>query len=271
MFGANITLPSNRMLSFDSAFKKWSSIKPIRGRSEDIRPLARRGNDNLTIRQDPSNHDIVVRLYSTDIIRYSADGDGNNNQIMLDPYPSVLTNRILWSILGPHVNTHWTDRYLPAPDYITEVGGRYYNTPEFALVQPHQEGWYLVAGAKPFEVPRINRKEAKQALRDANYYTFKLWLETQIRLGTRALLGDGWRTKPFDWTPANAYQLLQEGETGWAEISRRFSARCGLDRELDSLRRAVYQSELCYDTDKVEYFTSYREMQNAINQMRRVA
>ena len=262
MFGTNMELP-NRILSYKEAYSKWASIKPIRGRSTDVRPLARRSNDNLTIRRDEDSHDIVVTLYYTDIIRYSADGDGYNNQIMLTPYPSSLTNRTMWSILGPHVNTYWSDTNL-----ITEVGGRYYHTPQFALVQPHQEGWYLVAGAEPIEVPYLNRKEGRQALRDANYYTFKLWLEARIRLGI-AEFGRRY-SGAFDWTPQNAVHYLRQGETGWAEIAGRMSNSVPLEAELRSLREAVYQYDLCYDTKTVEYFTSYNEYKNATNQIKRV-
>lgn len=268
MYGANITLPSNRLLSYASALKKFNSIAPIRGRQDqNTRPLARRSNDNLTIRQDPTSKDIVVRLYSTDIITYKSDGDGNNNQIMLDPYPSTLTNRIVWSILGPHVYTRWSDRY-PAPSNITEVGGRYYHTPEFALIQPHQDGWYLVAGAKPVEVPYLNRKEARQALMNVNYYTFKLWLETRVKLGV-AEFGHRWGRSPFGWSPSEACRYLTKGEAGWAEISARMSNSVPLEAELRSLREAVYKSELCYDTETYPHFENYTQFKSAINQIKR--
>jgi len=263
MFGANVTLPSSRMLSYNSALKKYNSIKPIRGRSDqNTRPLALRSNDNLTIRLESRTDDIIVRLYSTDIITYSAIGDGDNNLIHLDPYASVLTNRIMWSILGPHVDTHWSDNGL-----ITWVGGRYYSTPQFATIQPAQSGWALIEGSKPVEVPYLNRKEARQSLKDANYYTFKLWLETRIRLN---LCEFGHRYGgAFDWTPSTAVQYLQQGETGWAEIAARFSNRVPLEAELRSLREAVYKHDMCYDTQTIPYFSSYTEYKSAINQIRK--
>jgi hypothetical protein len=180
----------------------------------------------------------------------------------------MTTNRVMWSILGPHVNTHWADRYK-TPGLITEVGGRYYHTPSFAVVQPRETGWVLVDGAKPVEVPYLNRKEGKQALRDANYYTFKLWLETRIKLGV-AEFGHRYGYSPFDWTPRTAVQYLQQGETGWAEISARMSNSTPVEAEFRSLREAVYQYESCYDTKTVEYFTSYNEYKNALNQIMRV-
>lgn len=268
MFGNNIELP-NRILSYNDALKKYNSIKPIRGRSTDVRPLARRSNDNLTIRQDPTTDDIIIRLYQTDIIRYEyrLGGDNDLSPIHLEPYPSVLTNRVMWSILGPHVTTHWSNRYR-GPGLITEVGGRYYHTPSYVTVQPKETGWELTAGAKPVKVPYLNRKEGKQALKDANYYTFKLWLETKMKLGI-AEFGHRY-SGPFGWTPQNAVQYLRQGETGWAEISGRMSNYTPLETELRSLREAVYQYEMCYDTKTVEYFESYNEYKNAINQIARI-
>jgi len=265
MFGNNLILP-NRMLSYSSALATYNSIKPIRGRSDqNERPLAHRRNDNLTIRLEPTTNDIVVRLYSTDIIRYNDD-----DVIVLEPYTSALTNRVMRSILGPHVNTHWADRDRPAPDHITVVNGRYYNTPEFATIRPAQGGWELVGGAKPFEVPRLDREEGKQALRDANYYTFKLWLETRIRLGVIEF-GYRWSRSPYKWTPRLAWQYLTAGEEGWAEVVKRMSSSTPLERELESLRRAVYSYAGCYDTETVEYFDSWQQLDAALRQMRRIA
>jgi len=79
-----------------------------------------------------------------------------------------------------------------------------------------------------------------------------------------------WRSSPFDWTPSQAVKYLTEGETGWAEIAGRMSRVVDTKRELESLRSAVYKSELCYDTNTVEYFTSYNEFKNAMSQIKRV-
>jgi len=258
----------NRMPSYKAALKKYEAIKPIRGRGDqNTRPLARRGNDNLTIRLEPTTNDIVVRLYSTDIIRYNDD-----DVIVLEPYTSALTNRIIGSLFHyTHLHTHWADRDHPAPDHITVVNGRYYHTPEFATIRPAQGGWELVGGAKPFEVPYLNRKEGKQALRDANYYTFKLWLETQIRLGVIEF-GYRWSRSPYKWTPRLAWQYLTAGEAGWAEVVKRMSSSTPLERELESLRRAVYSYAGCYDTaETVEYFGSWQQLDAALRQMRRIS
>lgn len=265
MFGANIELP-NRMLSYRSALATYNSIKPVRGRSDqNERPLANRRNDNLTIRLEPVTNDVVVRLYQTDIIRYNDD-----DIIVLDPYPSALTNRVVWNILGPHVQTHWSDRDYRLPNYMTQVGGRYYHTPSFAVIRPaDQSGWELVDGAKPIEVPYLNRREAKQALHDTGFYRFQTWLNTLIRIGADPRSEWPRRSRrPYEWSPYTAAEYLRQGESGWAEIAKRMSRVVDVQSELNSLRRAVYKSELCYDTETIPYFTSYREMQAAFNRMR---
>jgi hypothetical protein len=267
MFATTTNLP-NRMLSFDSALKQYNSIKPIRGRQDqNTRPLATRTNDNLTIRQDEANGDIVVRLYQTDIIRYLSDGDGYNNQIELEPYCSVLTNRIVWSILGPHVNTHWSIKQASVPGNITQVNGLYYHTPELATVAPLQEGWQLVAGSKPFTVPYVDRKKSRQTLKDYRYNEFKLWLTTQIRLGVFEGQTKYWHNPTFH--QYDVAKNLAEGPTGWAVLGKTIRPT-RIDSDLDALRTALYKYEDCYREEVAPHFTSYRALQNALKQMARL-
>lgn len=267
MFANNMQL-SNRMLSYKEALNKYNSIKPIRGRQVDTRPLARRGNENLTISQDDTSGDIVITLYQTDIIRYDANGDGYNNRITLDPYASKLTNHVVWSILGPHVNTHWSDRGF-APDYITEVGGRYYHTPRYAVVQPKETGWELVGGSEPVEVPYLNRKAGKQALTDTGYYKFEVWLETLIRLGKDPRSGS-WHSSPSGWSPSQVVRYLTQGEAGWGKLAGGMSRVANPKGQLAIIRTAVYKYECCYDDLTYEYFTSYAEFRKAMNQIKRI-
>lgn len=261
MFGNNLELPSNRMLSYETALTRYNSIKPIRGRSDqNTRPLANRRNDNLTIRQLQDSGDIVVRLYYTDVITYHTDGT-----ITLIPYGSALTNRLIWSVLAPHANPYWSG----SKPNVTEVFGRFYHTPEYARIQPKETGWELIGGNKPIEVPYLNRKLGRQALRDHNYDMFVVWLETQIRLGLDPR-HQSWRSSPFQHTGSMLVGYLRDGPSGWAEIAGRMSTRCSLTKDLESIRSAIYQYEMCYEDIVYDYFESYTAMTNAFKQIAKV-
>lgn len=264
MYGANIELP-NRMLSYTEAHDKWASIKPIRGRADqNTRPLASRRNDHLTIRKDDTTSDIVVQLYYTDIVTYHTDGT-----ITLIPYGSNTTNRVVWSILGPHINPMYSDS-KPHAIGINGINGVVYHTPEYAHIQPSSTfGWSLIGGNKSLDVPYLNRKLARQALRDHNYHTFVVWLETQMRLGLepRHL---SWRSSPFDHHPQTLIGYLKDGPSGWSEIAQRMSTRCELKRELEAIRTAIYQYEMCYEDVTYDHFVSYQQLNNALKQRARI-
>lgn len=269
MFGSNARLP-DRVLSFEAALAKYNSITPIRGRrDQNTRPLVSRKSDTLTIRvdnpEDPRS--VIFRLYSTDVVTYNIDGT-----IDLDPYPSRMTNMMVWSLLGRQVCTYWASRYRGVPNHVTQVGTRYYNTPEFCTIDtltPSGE-WQVVGGSKPFTVPQIDRAKAKQALLDTDFYSFKLWLDTQIRIGLDPRSNKFyWKTSANNWAPHSTVRMLQDGTTGWTEMVSEMSGRCSLKTELDAIRQAVYKYADVYDTVEVPYFEDYREMQNALKTMRR--
>ena len=260
MYGSNLILPSHRMLSHQTALQKWASIKPIRGRATDTRPLAQRRNDNLTIRLDPTTNDVVVRLYSTDIIRYEA----STGLIHLDPYASTLTNSVVQSILAPHVNPYWGAR---GTANVTRIMGAYYYTPDYAVVQPDQAGWQLVAGDKPFEVPYLNRKLGKQALMELGYYDYELNLKTQLRLGIDTRSGYRWRSAPYDWGYYEASKYISDRDQ-WHEITVRMSPRCSVERELASLRKSLYQYAGAYEVQTVPHFSSYSEVHDALRRIK---
>lgn len=255
MYGSNITLPG-AMLDYKAALWKHGSINPVRGRADDNeRPLARRGNNNLTIRMVGEN--VVVRLYQTDVITYYPNG-----VIHLEPYASVLTNRVVREILWPRVSPHWADRNYPMPDHITEVGGLYYNTPRFAEVRHGTSGTVLVSGDEPIRVPSLDRKKAREVLRESRYDEFRVWLMTLVRLGVDP------RSMTYQYSSVSAQKYLAAGEEGWRELAERLGRRKPVDAVLASLRRELYEAEGCYHYDTVPCFRSYDELQAAFSRMR---
>ena len=60
------------MATYAEAVAHEAKIKPIRGRAVECKPVGQRNITHATIRRDAD--DIVVRIYSTDIVRYKPDG-----------------------------------------------------------------------------------------------------------------------------------------------------------------------------------------------------
>ena len=84
-----------RLITYEAASKHYDSVKPIRGRAADIRPLAQRHKDNLTIYRSASM--IKIRLYDTDIITYKVDGSIIINN---GGYTTLATHDVMHGVLG---------------------------------------------------------------------------------------------------------------------------------------------------------------------------
>lgn len=186
MFGVRNT-PS-AMESYSDAKEAFDRITPVRGRDASERPAAHRNNWSLTLREvttdrgGQQHHCYVLRFYRTDIVTFWDDG-----QIDLEVYASMSTNRIVNSVFAwSDMATYWKDGYLQ--NSVTKVGSRIYNTPERVSILNGE----VIAGAVPFETPRVDRKALNAALKQTKFAEFKLWLETQKRLGIVMILGPRW-------------------------------------------------------------------------------
>ena len=60
------------LASYDEALKWESMIKPIRGRTPECKPLAKRRNTWVNIRKEADT--VICKLYNTDVITYHKDG-----------------------------------------------------------------------------------------------------------------------------------------------------------------------------------------------------
>lgn len=254
--------------SYEQAHTLWESITPIRGRSTDVRPLFRRSNDNAIVYKNGRDQSVRFRLYQTDVVTFNTDGT-----VDIEPYASRSTNNFAWAVLRGHsVRPHWADRHHPCPDHVTEIGGKFYHTPDFVTVQWDKDaaGWSYVAGAQTFDVPTLNMSLTREARKDSQYDQFSLWIKTQFRLGVDPRMGDTWRTTPYDWSTREVSQYLAVGPEGWAEMTRRMSRRTNIDADLASLRLAVYKwAGYCLDEIEVPYFNSFSEMTSAFDKMRK--
>ena len=256
--------------NYNAALSKWESIKPIRGRKDqNTRPLYRRGDDTKTIRQ-LNNGSIAFRLHSTDVVTFNVDGTMD-----LEPYSSVSTCAFVRAVLGyhNHIHAHWSDRDHSLPNHVTQVEGRYYNTPSFASLYKDDttHKWSLLAGSEPFDIVTLDKALTKEALKDTGYNEFKIWLTTQIRLGLDPRKGDSWRRGPYDWSHRDVSSYLTNGPSYWGEMVRRMSVRCHVNRDLEVLRRAVYKYAGAVTTTEVPYFEDYKALTNAFASTRKYA
>lgn len=246
MFGANIQLPRHGILTYDQAVAKHDSIAPIRGRAVDTRPLGNRRNDSLTIRRCPKTDAIAIRLYQTDIITYNTDGT-----IDLEPYASKLTDEAVTSVFRGKVRTNYTSPVGP----VLWTHGRGYHIPEFATLD---KDFNLIAGAKPFTRYSVDRKAANAACKKG-FNQFKLWVQTQVRLGIDPRSGDGWGLRYTYDLGGSVVRSLDEPDR-YADIARGMSKYVTIDSHLDAIRSAVLKYHDCIVESEVPYVIGWNEL-----------
>lgn len=176
MFGVRNTPPP--MASYGDAKRVFDGITPVRGRDASTRPAAHRSNWSLTLnegtvsRDGQQHHRYALTYYRTNIATFWDDG-----QIDLEVYPSLSTCRIINSVFDwASIAAHWTADY--GRNSTTEVGGYVYNTPRYVSILNGE----VVAGAEPFETPRVNRKLLNAALKEVGFDNFTVWLKTCQRI-----------------------------------------------------------------------------------------
>ena len=245
MYRSNLILPRCGILSYEDAVQKHDSIAPIRGRSTDVRPLAKRRNDNLTIRR---LHDssIAVRLYHTDIVVYRPDGT-----IELEPYGSMLTNDAVRTILGRAVTPQYTHPAGP----VLWVKSKGYRIPDHAVLDKDLN---LISGSAPFTLYRVDKTKARQAAQTSGFNQFSLWLKTQLRIGIDPRQGARWGG--LDITTSMVRSLDEPDRYG--DIVRDWPAYQHINDQLLRLRREVYRYYDCITEAELPFVEDWRELQS---------
>lgn len=105
--------------SYTDAANREASIKPIRGRAHEFKPLGPRRKHHVNIRKD-TNGNIIVRMWNTDIITYCPDGE-----VLVYGYTSLTTHQVLRTVLGVGVFSHRNESYINCffdPEYTKQRG-----------------------------------------------------------------------------------------------------------------------------------------------------
>lgn len=101
-----------RLYDYFDAVRHESKVKPfVKGKRKGEKPLAERSRGWLTIRKDEGSGDVVVRLYSTDIITYKQDG-----RIVVDQggWNTPTTHEVLARVLGTQIYNRYGRGWVEA-------------------------------------------------------------------------------------------------------------------------------------------------------------
>lgn len=248
MFGSNIVLPRGGILSYEQALAKHDSIAPIRGRATDTRPLGQRRNDNLTIRVLPNTNSVAIRLYHTDIITYHTDGT-----IDLEVYSSKLTDETVSTIFRNAVWTSYTNPVGPVLWTRNNGDSKGYLI-DGARGATLDKDLNVIGGTKPFTHYSVNRKKANAACAKG-FNQFKLWVQTQVRLGIDPRQGERWGNVSL----SNIALACLDEPDRYADIARGMSTYVTVDSHLDAIRRQVLTYHDCIEETEVAYVTSYKQ------------
>lgn len=101
-----------RLFNYEQALRKESEIVPYsKGKYKGNKPLAERRRSGLTIRK--VGDDVIVRLYSTDIIKYRPDGEIIVNQ---GGWSTSTTHEVIARILGTTIYQRHYDNWIACKD-----------------------------------------------------------------------------------------------------------------------------------------------------------
>jgi hypothetical protein len=160
-----------RVLTYALAKNLHDSIKPIRGRSPEIRPLGnRRDADSYWVRMN--GEDVEFVLYKSAVITYKPDGG-----VVLTPdtYSTVSTHQFFDRVLGVDARASRQNSVIGLLNKKGEVMNRYTvrGKDTLTLKLDKSGNWQCVEGAKPQFAWHLNRQEATNVrLRYKEFITY---------------------------------------------------------------------------------------------------
>ena len=224
----------------------WRDARPWRGQTgeHDYRPLGKWRKDHLKIHKGYED-EIRLRYHQTDCVVYWPDGS-----IQIEAYCSVSTNTFV-SELSPFKPDFmkaetliWVPMKYVENSAITETGLKfpYGNVLRFKPVREptYPLHWELHEDSPrplPFKHRTLNRKEAKLALKDTNYYAFVPWANA-----VRSMLKGGKKLKPwergdYELDADDIVERLEKGIDGWMTVLQDRGGNC-----LAHVRDAIYRT-----------------------------
>jgi hypothetical protein len=167
-----------RIANYIEAYAKWNNTKPMRGRSDDKRPLGeRRYVDTYSIRKNVWTEAIELVLYQTPVIKFKSDDEVVINY---GRWPSASTCQFITRVLsGVGASRVRGDVVLgfstPEGRVIQKLG----ENEELVLVRGGDGRWQPKQIKTLFDY-RINRKEANNVRKDVKQ--FRDYLQGMVKL-----------------------------------------------------------------------------------------
>jgi hypothetical protein len=169
-----------RVTTYSEAKNLYESIKPIRGRSPEIRPLGnRRDADSYWVRMN--GEDVEFVLYKSAVITYKPDG-----AVVLTPdtYSTVSTHQFFDRVLGVDARASRQVSVIGLLNKKGEVVNRYTvrGKDTLTLKLDALGNWSCVEGAKTQYAWHLNRQKASEVR--ARYKEFITYFKGMVSLRT---------------------------------------------------------------------------------------
>lgn len=175
---------------------KWVSTKPIRGRTEDIRPIGKRRRDWETVtRKDLGNgeYSYCAKLWNTECVEYLPDG---SIKLRIDGWATPSTAEFIYE----HSPFRCFKRNRKLWVYVREDADETKTYPlgegDLHLLPVDGGRWYRPAEPVKIKKQVVNRAKAKEARADV--MAFLNWAKVMLKIS------DGWvmhetRKELFGW------------------------------------------------------------------------
>lgn len=163
------------LTDYFNANRRWEQTKPIRGRSNDLRPLAeRRYADSYNIRKNPSNQAIECVLYQTPSVTFMPDGEV---LVSNGGWATASTHMFMCEVLGTGVSA----RGQRGKSIVT-VGGNAFTLGdnEVLRLRKNELRQYEVLGAQTHYDYKMNRTATNNVR--ARYKEFYNYLKGFVKL-----------------------------------------------------------------------------------------
>jgi len=179
MYGYQTT-PAPALRNHAEALACYHSIKPIRGRAEDVRPIAKRSDDNRRILLNPDGS-VACRLYYTDVVTFHE----NQVEVQLNGYNTQSTVLFMNDImrLSPVQFMKFNHKVWAYAKTADRSQGGFYPLPNRGSVWFEQDSTGAFSILRDPQYPvvhRVNRKQTNSVRKQ--YAPFKQHIRTMLRL-----------------------------------------------------------------------------------------